>query len=196
MFNKKNIKIPLDKFIDNALYHPKKGYYMQNIPFGDHGDFVTSPNISKIFSEMIFLWLLSYCEKFYQDRKINIVELGAGNGEMMYQIINSAKRFKKFFNKCNFIIYEKSNKLIKLQKEKLKKDKVIWLKNLDKLKNKPTIFFGNEFLDALPVKQFINNNNIWYERYIQKKGETYNFIKIKCDIKKIEKKINLKISKK
>ena len=196
MFDKQNIKIPLDKFIDNALYHPKKGYYMQNIPFGDHGDFVTSPNISKIFSEMIFLWLLSYCEKFYQDRKINIVELGAGNGEMMYQIINSAKRFKKFFNKCNFIIYEKSNKLIKLQKEKLKKDKVIWLKNLDKLKNKPTIFFGNEFLDALPVKQFINNNNIWYERYIQKKGETYNFIKIKCDIKKIEKKINLKISKK
>ena len=106
------------------------------------------------------------------------------------------KRFKKFYNKCNFSIYEKSNKLIKLQKEKLKKYKVTWIKNLDQLKNNPTIFFGNEFLDALPIKQFINYNNIWYERYIEKKGKIYDFKKIKCDIKKIEKKIKLKISKK
>ena len=196
MFDKKNLKIPLDKFIHNALYHAKKGYYMQKIPFGQNGDFITAPNVSKIFSEMIFLWIISYWEKFYRNRKINIVELGAGNGEMMSQIIASAKRFKKFYNKSNFIIFEKSNKLVKLQKEKLKEDKVTWLKNFSKLKNIPTIFFGNEFLDALPVKQFFNHNNIWYERYIQKKTDVYNFAKIKCDIKKIEKKLNLKISKK
>tara|TARA_Y100000590_G_scaffold437445_1_gene559115 strand:+ start:1496 stop:2569 length:1074 start_codon:yes stop_codon:yes gene_type:complete len=195
MFNKKNYKIPLDKFIDNALYNPKNGYYMQKIPFGKNGDFITAPNISKIFSEIFFLWLMSYWQKFYIDKKINIVELGAGNGEMMYQIISSAKRFKKFYNKCNFSIYEKSNKLIKLQKKKLKKNDVTWLKNLDKLKNKPTIFFGNEFLDALPVKQFIKYNNIWHERYVEKKGDMYIFAKIKCDIKKVEKKLNFKISK-
>jgi len=196
MFDKENYKIPLDKFIDNALYNQKNGYYMQKMPFGKQGDFITAPNISNIFSEMIFLWLISYWQKFHSERYINIVELGAGNGEMMLQIINSAKKFKKFYNKSNFSIYEKSNKLIKLQKQKLKKHKVTWLKNLDKLKNKPTIFFGNEFLDALPIKQFIKYNNIWYERYIEKKNNAYEFIKIKCDIKKIEKKINLKISKK
>ncbi len=195
MFDKDNFIIPLDKFINSALYHPKNGYYMKKIPFGQQGDFITAPNISNIFSEMIFLWLISYWQKFYSERKINVVELGAGNGEMMFQIINSAKRFKKFFYKCDFSIYEKSNKLIKLQKEKLKKNKVTWLKSLDKIKNKPTIFFGNEFLDSLPIKQFINYNNIWYERYIEKKNNSYDFKKIKCNIKKIEKKINLKIKK-
>ena len=118
MFDKQNIKIPLDKFIDNALYHPKNGYYMKKIPFGQYGDFITAPNISKIFSEMIFLWVISYWKKFYSEKKINIVELGAGNGEMMSQFISTAKSFKKKFNMCNFIIYEKSNKLIKLQKKK------------------------------------------------------------------------------
>ncbi len=196
MFDKQNIKIPLDKFIDNALYHPKNGYYMKKIPFGQYGDFITAPNISKIFSEMIFLWVISYWKKFYSEKKINIVELGAGNGEMMSQFISTAKSFKKKFNMCNFIIYEKSNKLIKLQKKKLKKDKVTWLKNLNKLNNKPTIFIGNEFLDALPIKQFINYNNNWYERYVKKEAGTYNFTEIKCDIKKIEKKLNFKISKK
>ena len=195
MFNKKNIKIPLDKFIDKALYHPKKGYYMQKIPFGQFGDFVTAPGISKIFSEMIFLWLISYWEKFYKDKKINIVELGAGNGEMISQIISSASNFKKFYNKCDFIIFERSNKLIKLQKEKLKNKNVKWLKNLDKLQNKPTIFFGNEFLDALPIKQFVNLKGNWYEKYVQKHKDVFNFIKVKCNMKRIESKTKLKLSK-
>ena len=196
MLNKKNFKIPLDKFINFALYNPEQGYYMQKNPFGKLGDFITAPNLSKIFSEMIFLWLISYWEKFHKEKKINIVELGAGNGEMMYQIISSAKNFNKFYNNCNFFIYEKSKKLIQIQKAKIKTDKVIWIKNLFKLKNNPTIFIGNEFLDALPIKQFFKLNNIWYEKYIQKKDKIYNFTKNKCNIKKIEKKLNLKISKK
>tara|TARA_B100001029_G_C15050075_1_gene450050 strand:- start:807 stop:1850 length:1044 start_codon:yes stop_codon:yes gene_type:complete len=195
MFNKINYEMPLDKFIDHVLYHPKKGYYNKKIPFGKNGDFVTAPNISKIFSEMIFLWTLSYWKKFYKNKKINIVELGAGNGEMMYQIINSSKKFKDFYNKCNFIIFEKSNNLIKLQKEKLKEDQIKWVKNLNKLGNRPTIFLGNEFLDALPIKQYICLNKKWYERFVQKKSGIYKFIDIKCDIEKIEKKLNFKITK-
>ena len=195
MFEKKVLEIPLDQFINNALYHPKKGYYTHNVLFGKDGDFITAPNISKIFSEMIFLWTISYWEKFYKDKKINIVELGAGNGEMINQIINSSKKFDNFYNNCNFIIYEKSKKLIKLQKEKLKFSKIKWLNNLDKLENRPTIFVGNEFLDALPIKQYINLNNIWYEKYVKKNGKVFNFTNVKCNIKEVEKKLNLKVSK-
>mgnify|MGYP001169319486 FL=1 len=196
MFNKKNYKISLDKFIEKALYHPTKGYYMKNIPFGKDGDFITAPNISIIFSEMIFIWIISYWKKFYKNKKINIVELGAGNAEMMYQIINSAKKFDYFFKNCDFCIYEKSKKLINLQKLKLKKYNVKWVKSLDKLQNKPTIFLGNEFLDALPVKQFIKANGNWYERFIYKKNGHLSFSNIRCKIDKIQKKLKFKISKK
>ena len=195
MFNKINCKIPLDEFINNALYHPKKGFYMKKSPFGKEGDFITAPNISNIFSEMIFVWLLSYWEKFYKNKKINIIELGAGNAEMMSQIIRSSQKFSSFKSNCNFIIYEKSTKLIKIQKKKLRKYKVRWIKSLDKIDNKPTIFIGNEFLDALPVKQYLNINNNWHERYVQKKGSKYKFSNQKCNIKKIEKRLNFKISK-
>ena len=196
MFNKKNCEISLDEFINNALYHPKKGYYIKNTPFGKDGDFITAPNISKIFSEMIFLWLISYWKKFYKNRKINVVELGAGNGEMMHQIIKSSKKFSNFYEKCEFIIYEKSKSLINIQKKKLKKNKVKWFKNLKNLKNKPTIFLGNEFLDALAIKQFINIDNKWYERFIIKKNKNYSFTNKKYDIKKIESLLRLKITKK
>ena len=196
MFDKKNCRIPLDKFINNALFHPKKGYYMKKIPFGKDGDFITAPNISKIFSETIFLWLISYWEKFYKNKKINIVELGPGNGEMIHQIILSSKKFDHFFNMCDFLIYEKSKKLINIQKKNLKKVRVKWIKSLDVISNKPTIFIGNEFLDALPIKQYLYVNGLWYEKYVQKKGNKYSFTKIKSNIKKIEKKLNLEISKK
>ncbi len=195
MFDKKDHIIPLDRFIDNALYHPNKGYYTKKKSFGKSGDFITSPNISIIFSEMIFIWVISYWKHFYNNRKINIVELGAGNGEMMHQIIISSKKFSNFYKNCEFIIFEKSKKLIQVQKKRLKGFKVKWSKNFNKISNKPTIFLGNEFLDALPVKHYLKINDKWYERYVEKINGTYRFKNIKCDIKKIDKKLNFNISK-
>ena len=76
--NKKNIS--LDKFIHNSLYAEKSGYYMKNNPFGKDGDFITSPNISILFSEMILIWIVSFWDNLKKPKKINIVELGSGNG--------------------------------------------------------------------------------------------------------------------
>ena len=80
---KNNFEISLDKFIDFALYDKKKGYYMQKNPFGLKGDFITAPNISRMFSEMIAIWILGFWENLGTPKKINLVELGAGNGEML-----------------------------------------------------------------------------------------------------------------
>ena len=86
---KNNKHLPLDKFIDLALYHPKKGFYMKKNPIGKNGDFITSPNISILFSEMIVIWTVAFWENLNCPKKINIVELGGGNGEMLKQIIFS-----------------------------------------------------------------------------------------------------------
>ena len=111
-------KIPLDKFIEHSLYDKKKGYYINTNPFGKNGDFITSPEVSIHFSEMIAIWLIGFWERLGKPKKINIIELGAGTGEMMYQINKSIANFKNFKQSCDFQILEISPKLIKIQKKK------------------------------------------------------------------------------
>ena len=137
---KKTHSLPLDKFINFCLYNKKFGYYMKRNPFGKEGDFITAPNISRLFSEMIAIWVLSFWQSLGSPKKFNLVELGSGNGEMMKVIIESLKNFSDCYNSCEFIIHEKSPLLIKIQKKKLLKNKIIWIKELNKLNKNPTFF--------------------------------------------------------
>ncbi len=196
MNSKKNLKIPLDKFINFSLYDKKFGYYMKNNPFGKKGDFTTAPNISRLFSESIAIWIISFWESLGSPKKLNLIELGAGNGEMMKVLIESFQNFPIFLNSCNFFIHEKSLSLIKIQKKKLIKSKVTWISKLDKMKKIPSIFIANEFFDAIPIKQFRKENNQWFEKFVhlKKNNENCYFDKL-TNIGKIEKKINFKISK-
>ena len=110
--------LPLDKFINLSLYDRNFGYYMKKNPFGTKGDFITAPNISRIFSEMIAIWIVSFWKSLGSPRKFNLIELGAGNGEMMKILIESFKNFPVFLKSSNFSIHEKSPTLIKIQKKK------------------------------------------------------------------------------
>ena len=83
MKSNRKINIPLDDFINLSLYDKKKGYYIKKNPFGQKGDFITAPNISRLFSEMIAIWILSFWQNLGSPKNFNLVELGAGNGEMM-----------------------------------------------------------------------------------------------------------------
>ena len=191
-----NKYIPFDKYIDIALYHKKTGYYMKKNPFGKDGDFITAPNISILFSEMLAIWCLAFWEHLGCPKKINIIELGAGNGEMMYQMIKAFKRFNKFSESSNYFILEKSQFLKKIQKKKLNSHKITWLNSINKLKNGPNIFLANEFFDALPIKQFIKKNNKWYEKSIKKNNiNKFEFVNVITNIKDLEKKIKINLSK-
>ena len=191
-----NKHIPFDKFIDIALYHKKTGYYMKKNPFGKDGDFITAPNISILFSEMLAIWCIAFWEHLGCPKKINIIELGAGNGEMMYQMIKVFERFNKFRESSNYFILEKSQFLKKIQKKKLNSHKITWLNSINKLKNGPNIFLANEFFDALPIKQFIKKNNKWYEKSIKKNNiNKFEFVNVITNIKNLEKKIEINLSK-
>ncbi len=195
MILKKNHKIPLDKFINYCLYDKKNGYYMTRNPFGKKGDFITAPNISRLFSEMIAIWTISFWESLGSPKKFNLIELGAGNGEMMKVMIESFKKFPIFLKSCNIIIHEKSPLLIKKQKTNIDFKKIKWVKSLKKINRLPNIFLANEFFDAIPVKQFLKNRNNWYERFINiTKKKELSFVKRKILIKSLEKKLNFKIS--
>ena len=79
---------------------------MNSNPFGITGDFTTGPNISRLFSEMVAIWTISFWESLGSPKKFNLVELGAGNGEMMKVMIESFKKFPFFISKCNILIYD------------------------------------------------------------------------------------------
>jgi len=193
---KKNCELSLDKFINLSLYNKNSGYYMKKNPFGKKGDFITAPNISRLFSEMIAIWTISFWESLGSPKKFNLIELGSGNGEMMRILIESFKNFPLFLKSCNFIIHEKSPRLIKIQKQKLNKSKVIWISRINKVKKNPSIFIANEFFDSIAIKQFRKKENKWYEKYVKLENQKKtSFFEKKVDIKKIEKKINFKISK-
>ncbi len=196
MMLKKNHKIPLDKFIDYCLYDNKNGYYITQNPFGRNGDFTTAPNISRLFSEMVAIWTLSFWESLGSPKKFNLIELGAGNGEMMRVMIETFKNFPPFLKCCNIIIIEKSPRLIKKQKININFGGIKWKKNLANLNSFPSIFLANEFFDAIPIKQFLKLKKFWYERYIKiSDDKNLTFVNKKTNIRTLEKKLKFKISK-
>tara|TARA_B100001063_G_scaffold246875_1_gene288237 strand:- start:686 stop:1738 length:1053 start_codon:yes stop_codon:yes gene_type:complete len=195
MKTQKFSNLPLDEFIDFCLYNKNFGYYMKRNPFGKKGDFITAPNISRLFSEMIAIWILSFWKSLGSPKKVNIVELGAGNGMMMKVLIESFQNFPDFFKSCNFLIHEKSPSLIKIQKKNLNERKITWISKMDKIKNEPSIFIANEFFDSLAIKQFRKKKNQWFEKFVNfENPKKAFFFEKKINIGKIEQKINFKIS--
>ena len=194
---KKNKILSLDKFIEESLYNKRYGYYMKSNPFGKNRDFITAPNISVLFSEMIAIWIISFWKNLNCPKQFNLIELGAGNGEMMKVIVTTFNKFSQFKSSCNIKILEKSKLLKKIQKKTIKDQKVKWLNNLNELDDMPCIFIANEFFDALPIKQFTKIKNKWHERHVkfinQKKLE---FLDIPFDMQKLEKEMKFKVSSK
>ena len=182
-FFKNKRSLPVDKFLQNVLYDKKFGYYSSKIPFGEKGDFITAPTISNLFSEMISIWIISTWEKFGKPEKINIVELGPGDGSLIKILLNISKKFPEFNSAKNIFLYETSNYLKKIQRTNIKSDKIKWIKNFQNLGEAPVIFFGNEFFDAIPIKQFKKIQKKIYE----KSYSLNNNYKIKETFKKASK---------
>ena len=117
-FNLKNKKlIPVDEFVETALYEPNIGYYTKKIPFGSQGDFITAPTISNLFSEIIAIWVVSTWEKLGKPKNFNFVELGPGDGSLAKVFVNTIKKFPDLNNSINIFLYEKSKFLKNVQKK-------------------------------------------------------------------------------
>mgnify|MGYP001182581267 FL=1 len=171
--------IPVDEFVEKVLYHPDIGYYTKKIPFGRQGDFITAPTISNLFSEIVVIWLISCWEKLGKPKNFNFVELGPGDGSFAKVLVDTIKNFREFNKSTKIYLYEKSDLLKKVQSKKINSLKVKWINNFKSIKKGPIIFFGNEFFDAIPIKQYSFFKKDLYEKYyiINKKSrldETYH----------------------
>ena len=163
----------VDDFIDGALYDKNYGYYTKKNPFGTKGDFVTAPIISPLFSEIIFIWVISYWINLGKPKKFSFVELGPGNGAFCKTFCRALKKFPEFEKSIKVYLLEKSERLIKIQKKIIKDKNVIWVKNFGQIKDGPILFFGNEFFDSIPIKQFeVKKSNIC-EKFIYFKNNRF-----------------------
>ncbi len=116
-FFEKSKILSADKFIHNVLYDKLYGYYSTKNPLGKNGDFITAPAISFLFGEMIAIWMINFWEKLKEPKYFNIVELGPGDGKLCNTLLNTFNKFPKFSKHVEIYLYEKSEKLIKVQKK-------------------------------------------------------------------------------
>ena len=187
----------IDKFIEKALYNKKFGYYLKNNPFGKKGDFVTAPIITPLFSEMITVWIISFWIKLGKPKKFSFVELGPGNGAFCKTFCRTLNSFPEFKNSVKIYLLEKSERLIKIQKSLIKDKNVYWIKSLKQINSGPILFFGNEFFDSIPIKQFKFNKFNVYEKFIQfEKGKFKKFLYKKTSKLNVKKLNDLNLLKK
>ena len=182
VFFKDSSILPVDSFFKNVLYDKKNGYYSSQIPFGAKGDFITSPKVSNLFSEIIAIWIISCWESFGKPKNFNIVELGPGDGSLTNILLKSFKKFPEFNSIKKLFLYEESNFLKKIQRKKINGD-VKWITNFDKIKKGPIVFFGNEFFDAIPIKQFkMIKDSLFEKNYILDKNYKIKQVFVKASV--------------
>jgi SAM-dependent MidA family methyltransferase len=173
--------ISIASFMEISLNDKKYGYYRKKMPLGSKGDFVTSPDISQIFGEIIGIWILDIWIKLNEPDNFQIVDLGGGRGTLLKDISRVLK------NKVsNFIFIDINEELIKLQKKALKN--ASHFEKINDIPKIPTIFIGNEFLDTFPVHQFIKKDNCWKEVCVNSKS---NDLFLSFETTKLSKKLSL-----
>jgi NADH dehydrogenase [ubiquinone] 1 alpha subcomplex assembly factor 7 len=163
---KANGPISLATYMGLALSHPRDGYYTAGRPIGAAGDFITAPEISQMFGELVGFFLVNLWQQMGQPTSFTLLELGPGRGTLMQDALRAAARADGFENALHLQLFEQ-NALLKAEQEKrLAKYSPYWATDIDAVSGDPLFVVANEFFDALPIKQFIKTDDGWHERLV------------------------------
>lgn len=151
-----------------CLGDPDYGYYMARDPFGLGGDFVTAPEVSQMFGELLGLWAVDLWMAAGQPPSVHLVELGPGRGTLMIDAMRAADVVPAFTAAVRVHMIESSPRLTAIQWDRLAAAGIAadWHDRIDKLPPGPIIVIANEFFDALPIRQFQRTQGIWRERVV------------------------------
>ncbi len=164
------------------------GYYSNIQEIGHKGDFVTSPEISQLFGEIIGIWCVNLWQILGCPNNIMIVELGPGNGTLAMDMVKATKNIPGFHQAISMHFIEIGKNLIIKQQitlGQIEQIKKYWHTNIDQLPKQAAIFIANEFFDALPISQYIKCKEQWYEIGIdiEQSSKKMNFCKMSIDEK-------------
>ena len=170
---KKNGSLNVAEFIKICQFE-NDGYYLKNNPIGKANDFITSPEISQLFGEVLAIFIINYWENKIENN-FNLVELGPGKGTLLKDIIRTSSVNQKFLNSMNLTLIETNKTLMDIQKKNINPKNITWSEKFDiSNKNIPSIIYSNEFFDCFPVQQF-HKKEKWYEQYINYNEVEQNF---------------------
>ncbi|MBT3237785.1 MAG: class I SAM-dependent methyltransferase [Rhodospirillaceae bacterium] len=162
-------------FMEQALVHPEHGYYMRRDPFGVDGDFITAPEISQMFGELLGLWTAINWQAMGQPETFNLVELGPGRGTLMADMLRAAGIIAGFSEAVRVHLVEASPVLREMQVESLKPFDLVqpvqWHDQFQQVPGGPLIVIANEFFDALPINQYFRTGDYWCPRVVDAKPD-------------------------
>lgn len=159
----------LDRYMGLCLGHPDHGYYMAQEPFGRGGDFITAPEISQMFGELIGLWCAQVWLDLGRPSPVHLVELGPGRGTLMADAMRAAARVPGWRDAVAVWLVETSPSLRDRQLEAVPTAR--HAPTLADVPDGPMLLIANEFFDALPIRQFHRAAGRWHERQVGRDGE-------------------------
>ena len=159
--------IPVFRFMALALQHPEYGYYRQAAAIGRGGDFITAPEISQVFGELVGLWLAEAWERAGRPDPCFLCEAGPGRGALMADALRAIRHVVPGFAAAARLHLIESNATLRATQAKaLAGAAPVWIEGLDGLPDGPLFLVANEFLDALPARQFVMTPDGWRERMV------------------------------
>jgi len=169
--------ISVAAFMTQALLDPQDGYYRVKQPLGRAGDFVTAPEISQMFGEVLGIWCLDAWLKLGRPKPLQLIELGPGRGSLMSDALRSLRQMPEILEGLSIHLVEVSPALQAVQREALGKEGVplSWYESLEAVPEGPALVLANEFFDALPIRQYEKTPAGWRERLVTAAGEDLAF---------------------
>lgn len=163
--------ISVETFVADALGHATFGYYRRRRPIGRAGDFITAPEISQVFGELIGLWALTVWEAMGRPEPLRLVELGPGRGVLLADALRAIGRTRpEALAVCIVDLVEINPALRAIQRDVLAPAGLSrppdWWESFADVPRGPSIVIANEFFDALPIRQFVRADGVWRERMV------------------------------
>jgi NADH dehydrogenase [ubiquinone] 1 alpha subcomplex assembly factor 7 len=150
-------------FIKFTLQHYEQGYYpTAESSIDKGGDFISAPEISTLFGEIIGKWCINFWQSLKRPKKFNLIELGPGNGVLMRDLLKATQNVPSFHDNMDIHLIEINPNLIQNQIKNIKHPRIKWHKSYDKIKDGLSIIIANEFFNTLPINQYIKKKNKWY----------------------------------
>jgi len=173
--------LAVSEFMEIALGDPNHGYYRTRDPLGKAGDFITSPEISQVFGEIVGLWCAVTWQNTGAAKNIHLVELGPGRGTLMADILRTAQNVMPAFTEAIDVHLVETGKVLRQQQqEALNGYSVDWHDRFETVPPGPVLIVANEFFDALPIDQYIMTREGWQERRITTNQKQDDFLFKPC----------------